>query len=392
MMEVGQLLRQTREAQELSLADVEEQTKIRQSFLIALEAGNWDDLPNEVVARGFLRNYAQFLGLDADDLLAQTDGSQPAGDEATPAVTPSAGTDVAQPAAYKPINLDLYDDTPTQSDNLRRVLMFVLALIPVILLAFLLVKFGLPLLLDQSAGMTANPTVTATLPPEGTPPATPLIVLGGGSTPAPGSTDTPTPVTAATETPSAGDATATPMPTATLSPTPSQTPTVTATPIQQLVMRMEIIERSWVRVAVDGETQLESLLDPVYVQEFVAQESIQLRTGNAAGVILTLNGEELPPLGDTAEVVDYIWVIEEDGIAMMTPTPEPEPTGSPTVTPETEITETPPVEPNATETPAPTVEPTAELPVEPDTPTPEQPTPEPPNPEPETTETPTPEG
>ena len=133
MMEVGQLLRQTREAQELSLADVEEQTKIRQSFLIALEAGNWDDLPNEVVARGFLRNYAQFLGLDADDLLAQTDGSQPAGDEATPAVTPSAGTDVAQPAAYKPINLDLYDDTPTQSDNLRRVLMFVLALIPVIL-------------------------------------------------------------------------------------------------------------------------------------------------------------------------------------------------------------------------------------------------------------------
>ena len=114
------------------------------------------------------------------------------------------------------------------------------------------------------------------------------------------------------------------------------------------------------RVAVDGETQLESLLDPVYVQEFVAQESIQLRTGNAAGVILTLNGEELPPLGDTAEVVDYIWVIEEDGIAMMTPTPEPEPTGSPTVTPETEITETPPVEPNATETPAPTVEPTAE--------------------------------
>ena len=63
MMEVGQLLRQTREAQELSLADVEEQTRIRQSFLIALESGNWDDLPNEVVARGFLRNYAAVSGL-----------------------------------------------------------------------------------------------------------------------------------------------------------------------------------------------------------------------------------------------------------------------------------------------------------------------------------------
>ena len=158
---------------------------------------------------------------------------------------------------------------------------------------------------------------------------------------------------------------------------------MTATPVQQLVMRMEIVERSWIRVDVDGVTQIESLLDPVYVQEFVAQESIQLRTGNAAGVILTLNGEELPPLGETAEVVDYIWVIEDDGIAVMTPTPEPEPTGSPTVTPETEITETPSVEPGETDTPEPIVEPTVEPPVEPDTPTPE-----PPTPEPETTETP----
>ena len=83
------------------------------------------------------------------------------------------------PSEYKPINLDLYDDTPERSNTLRRVLGFLLALIPVVILAYLLVQFGLPLLLDQSAGLTANPTATATLPPEGTPPATPLIVLGG---------------------------------------------------------------------------------------------------------------------------------------------------------------------------------------------------------------------
>jgi len=148
-------------------------------------------------------------------------------------------------------------------------------------------------------------------------------------------------------------------------------------------MQMEIIERAWVRVLVDGEVQLESLLNPDYVQEFVGQESIELRTGNAAGVIVTLNGELLPPLGETAEVVDYIWVVQDNEIVVMTPTSEPEPTGSPTVTPEAEITGTPTVEPEATATLTPTAEATAE----PDTPTPE---PDTPTPEPQDTETPTP--
>jgi len=325
MMEVGQLLRQTREAQELSLADIEEKTKIRQNFISALESGDWDDLPNEVVARGFLRKYAAALGLDADELLAQAGGGQKQdrGESAPPA--PAAP---AQPAAYQPINLDLYDDAPARSSILRRVLAFLLALIPVAILAYLLIQFGLPLLLDRSAGLTANPTATATLPPEGTPPATPLIVLGSDSTPTPAATQA-----------SGGaliEATATPAPLATATPTatPQPSPTPTATPVQQLTMQMEIVERAWVRVVVDGEIQFESLLEPGYAQEFVAEESIQLRTGNAAGVILTLNGELLPSLGETAEVVDLIWAIAEEGIVVMTPTPEPEPTSTPTAHPQ----------------------------------------------------------
>jgi cytoskeletal protein RodZ len=374
MMEVGQLLRQTREAQELSLADIEEKTKIRQSFISALESGDWDDLPNEVVARGFLRKYAVALGLDPDELLAQAGGAQTAnsGETTSPpqvSTTPSS--------VYQPINLDLYDVTPERSHRLRRVLGFLLALIPVAILAYLLIQFGLPLLLDQSAGLTTNPTATATLPPAGTPPTTPLIVVGGDLTPTLAATATPD---------EASDkVTDTPEPSATATPTPQPTPSPTATPIQQLTMRMEIVERAWVRVTVDGEVQLESLLDPVYVQEFVAQKSIELRTGNAAGVTLTLNGEQLPPLGETAEVVDLIWAIEDDKIVVMTPTPEPEPTGSPTATPEPDATGTPTIEPEITETITPTAEATATPTAEPDTPTPE-----PPTPEPTVTETPTP--
>jgi cytoskeleton protein RodZ len=374
MMEVGQLLRQTREDQKLSLADIEEQTKIRQNFLSALESGDWDDLPNPVVARGFLRKYATALGLNAEELLAQGNGDaiQAVRDSGVTPATQS--TKVAQTPDYQPINLDLYDVMPEEKHRWRRVIGFLLALIPVAVLAYLLIQFGLPLLLDQSAGLTANPTATATLPPAGTPPATPLIILDGSTSDTPSPAETPE--FSATETPS--DVTLTPPPTATPSPTPSLTPTFTPTPIQQLTMRMEIIDRAWVRVEVDGELQIESLLEPVYVQEFVAAQTIRLRTGNAAGVLLAINGEELPPLGEAAEVVVFIWEIGDDGIVMMTPTPEPDPTDSPTIAPDPGTTETPTVEPNRTEAPSPT---TAL----------DTPTPEPPTPEPETTDTPTPE-
>lgn len=51
MIEIGQLLRQARESKDLSLADVEAETRIRQRYLNALESGDWDELPNRVAAR-----------------------------------------------------------------------------------------------------------------------------------------------------------------------------------------------------------------------------------------------------------------------------------------------------------------------------------------------------
>jgi cytoskeletal protein RodZ len=47
---------------------VERDTKIRAKYLGALEDGDFSDLPGDVYARGFLRNYATYLGLDADEM------------------------------------------------------------------------------------------------------------------------------------------------------------------------------------------------------------------------------------------------------------------------------------------------------------------------------------
>ena len=66
---VGDKLRDTREVRGLDLYRVERDTKIRHKFLVALEAGEYADLPGDVYARGFLRNYATYLGLDADEII-----------------------------------------------------------------------------------------------------------------------------------------------------------------------------------------------------------------------------------------------------------------------------------------------------------------------------------
>ena len=65
---VGEKLREAREIRGVDLFRVERDTKIRTKFLSALENGDFADLPGDVYARGFLRNYATYLGKDADEL------------------------------------------------------------------------------------------------------------------------------------------------------------------------------------------------------------------------------------------------------------------------------------------------------------------------------------
>lgn len=65
---VGKTLRDARRRREIDLAEVEAATKIRPRFLQALENEEWDALPGEVYARGFIRAYAGYLGLDGGRL------------------------------------------------------------------------------------------------------------------------------------------------------------------------------------------------------------------------------------------------------------------------------------------------------------------------------------
>jgi cytoskeleton protein RodZ len=66
---IGEVLKQTRSRREIDIRTVEQETKIRIKYLRALENEEWDVLPGPAYARGFLRTYAQFLGLDGDALI-----------------------------------------------------------------------------------------------------------------------------------------------------------------------------------------------------------------------------------------------------------------------------------------------------------------------------------
>jgi cytoskeleton protein RodZ len=66
---IGEVLKRTRARRKIDIRTVEQQTKIRIKYLRALENEEWDVLPGPAYAKGFLRTYAQVLGLDGDALV-----------------------------------------------------------------------------------------------------------------------------------------------------------------------------------------------------------------------------------------------------------------------------------------------------------------------------------
>lgn len=69
--DIGALLKQRREQRGVSLEDAAQHTRIRKTHLESLESNQFSDLPGQVYVTGFIRVYANYLGLDSDPLLAQ---------------------------------------------------------------------------------------------------------------------------------------------------------------------------------------------------------------------------------------------------------------------------------------------------------------------------------
>jgi hypothetical protein len=66
VFEIGNSLREARERQGLGYPEIELATKIRAKYIRALEEENFTSIPGDAYIRGFLRSYAEYLGLDGD--------------------------------------------------------------------------------------------------------------------------------------------------------------------------------------------------------------------------------------------------------------------------------------------------------------------------------------
>jgi cytoskeletal protein RodZ len=271
MGELGDLLRKTREEKGLSLEQVEEAIKIRHAYLQALEEEAFDRLPAAVYVKGFLKNYALFLGLDPSSTLQFY---QPASAQASPQPSP---TFLNEPLRRHPvINVPVRWAGP-------------------ILLVFCLAAAGW-LAFDRWGGQLNLRW------PTGRPSATP--------TPTPTSTAIPTPVVP-TDTPAP--------PTLTSEPTVTLTPTATPRQAAGLELRIDVVgERAWLMVEVDDQPTFAGILEPGAANAWTARERVFLRCGNAGAVRVRLNDVDLGLLGASGEVVDREWTAA--GVPTRTPT------------------------------------------------------------------------
>lgn len=265
MSELGQRLKERREALGLTIEDVAKETRIKPRFIEALEKGDYGLLPGDIFARGFIRNYASFLGLDPEEMLklySEEKGGSPGPETAL------TGTEfpLERPSAWP----------------IRNFVGFFLLLLIIVLIVV--------------TGWFAYAKYRPALVPLPTP------ILS----PAPTSTATPTP-----------------------SPTPTWTPLPSPTPTPLLItLTLVGIDRSWLEVKVNQTPVFFGFLNPGEERTW-SGETIFVKCGNAGGVKAIVNGEDIGVLGGAGEVLNLEWRAGQTRPFLLTPVPSPIPTVTP---------------------------------------------------------------
>ncbi len=286
MRELGELLRNTREAEGLSVADVQEATKIRARYLEAMEEGRFEALPGEVYVKGFLRSFAEAVGLSGDEVVARYKAERARIEtEKAREAHPDQGRDVSK------------------KSRIRRHWLMVVALVAIVVVAIVVVVVGVVVWRQGhvpagSAGVCSGDQGAADLATgegaEGSPGEFPSEAQPGEATTLPGA-------------PEAGPrATA---PGALIAPvTPARPPIPAAEEAfpagEGHELSVAITERCWVRVVADGKVVFERSMLAGEEATWRAERSIRIKVGNASGIDVTYNGVHIGVLGKPGQVVE----------------------------------------------------------------------------------------
>ena len=294
MKELGQKLRDTRERLGITLEEVENATRIRTYHIGALERGDIEALPSPVQVRGFLGNYADYLGLDSDLILLEYA-------EKLQSRRPKMRPSVTQKESRSGPSVQIHSRRP-------RWLSFDLFITATVVLAVIAVLIWGSSRLMQSIRQGAEATddaMTFLIPSE-----TPTITY----TPAIESTTIPADF---------------------LDTTPESETEAPTQPIilglnSEVNLRLVARQRAWIQVLVDGKEAFSGRMLPGEEQTFTGLESVEVTTGNGAGVRVYYNGQDQGTMGDVGQIVARVWTL--DGVHTPTPTQTQTPTASPPAT------------------------------------------------------------
>jgi cytoskeletal protein RodZ len=287
LKEIGRELRSRRELLSLHFDEVERNTHVKAHYLEALERGALDELPSTVQTRGMLSNYATFLDLDVDTLLLRF-------------------ADALQ-ARYRERNPQKPPRKPGQpiTTNIPPVRTFIAGdMIFGVGMAILLVGFAI-------WGVSRVMTLQSQRQAKATAPPISEVLL---TAPAPSSlVDTPTPVQVESF---PGEATVT-----------VEIPTQNAN--AQVQLNLVAVERTYMRVTVDGEVAFDGRVVPGNAYPFEAENQVEVLVGSGAAIRIVYNGRDLGLMGTFGQVVNNVYTRTE----IITPTAAPTATGTITLTP-----------------------------------------------------------
>lgn len=286
---VGAGLREVRERLTWKLADIAARLHIREAFLAAIESGDLSSLPGPAYRAGFVRAYAQALGLDGDEILQRF-------------------RDAGEMGVVVRPELQLLEPVPDRAVPTSTIIF--------ICLLAIIAGYGLWYYHTEHLRKLAErvPHVPAQLQPLTAPPkveqapiAAPARVAtmpAPHTTPGPAAFKTPAPSPSATIVSPAS----TPMSDATA---PALTPPATApasavkaAPVPGAGMVITATQESWIQVTTSNGTILFSkVLNPGQSWPVPQMPGLKMTTGNAGGTVISTNGVAGQPLGAAGVVL-----------------------------------------------------------------------------------------
>ncbi len=255
---VGETLRKERERQRMTIQEIEEGTSIRASYIEAIESGEYDKMPGRVYAKGFIKNYANFLNLNGDEIVKQFM------EEVKPAVEPVKVEDVAEEKKSKTFSVSGRRLEEVGSKISANHLVAAIMVIALLIGGFFYV--------NSSSGVEVA-QVDTTKPKEVTQVPTETVAPAPESAPVTENVVT-TPVSAA------------------------------PAPVDGVNLQATFSGDCWIMVSADGAIIYEGIMTAGQSAEWKGNQNVSVRMGNAGAVDFVMNGQNIGKLGGIGDVVN----------------------------------------------------------------------------------------